>query len=362
MENEKTAKINHRKKDLLLLQEWALLNLYYPYPSRKQKHQFLVSTRLSKKQVHNWFVNYRIRIWPKKLAIATGLSQGKVKVFMEILREKQRHNIRLSRHEVQKLIADLHQGMNESVVSTTGARFSTKHNNVGSADMSSKEPNSCLQQMSRSSEKFSQENANTTYQTKLPLKHAQTAMDAPEHSCKAPKSITAQLQPDLGIFCNLGSDSKLVQDSKLVPDTKLFQVHHSGSRKNSDGGKSIGLQNLCSGMNIQPTFFAKECPRVAPCSIHVGEFSNTFPHVSLLECVPFSSHQALESAPLDGIIRDINPLEVKLRSMDVLEDENERLIRQKLEWLGENLDEEMIGATTHFGGYVLPESYSCVFL
>jgi len=360
MKTAPTSKINHSQEALVPLKQWVSLNLYYPYPSCKEKHHFFVSSRLSKKQVHNWFVNYRIRTWPKKLAQTTGLTQEKVKVLVEILRQNQRQNTRLSQGEIEDLIADLRQGLKGSIVEkptvlvreiggsannahSTREKCSALPLGMGLAEISTQEPSSCPQPMCRSLEKAPKVST-STYQSKLDEKIPISAIEASEPEISPP-----QLQ------------SSLSNSSGLVLFSELTQIHQDGAVKSFGTEVPSGPKSVNGEVDFQPTVFSGENSSLGPCLIDTGKLPSTFPHINSLECLSFNVHEA-PTVPLDGIIRDVNPLKENVMSLGFPEDENELLMRKKLEWLGQNLDKEMMGAKNLFGGDFFAERHARLLL
>ncbi|AYV80594.1 MAG: hypothetical protein Harvfovirus3_39 [Harvfovirus sp.] len=54
---------NFTKEQVKTLSEWVSLNSKYPYPTQKEKNQFVLTTKLTYLQVQNWFINWRTRVW-----------------------------------------------------------------------------------------------------------------------------------------------------------------------------------------------------------------------------------------------------------------------------------------------------------
>jgi len=52
-------------KAVTLLKQWLFENIQDPYPSNEVKEELAKKTGLTFKQVHNWFINARGRIWKK---------------------------------------------------------------------------------------------------------------------------------------------------------------------------------------------------------------------------------------------------------------------------------------------------------
>eukprot|EP00640_Fibrocapsa_japonica_P006369 CAMPEP_0113952440 /NCGR_PEP_ID=MMETSP1339-20121228/90423_1 /TAXON_ID=94617 /ORGANISM="Fibrocapsa japonica" /LENGTH=176 /DNA_ID=CAMNT_0000961057 /DNA_START=285 /DNA_END=812 /DNA_ORIENTATION=- /assembly_acc=CAM_ASM_000762 len=172
-----------------------------------------------------------------------------------------------------------------------------------------------------------------------------SATKALEPEISAPRSSPPQLQPSPSNSCG------------LVLFSEPTQIHQDGAVKSFGTELSSGPQNVNGEGDFQPPAFSGESSNVGPCLIDEGKLPNTFPHINSLECLLFNVHEAA-TVPLDEIVRDANPLREKVTSLDFPEDEDELLIRQKLEWLGQNLDKEMIGAKNLFGGDLLAERHA----
>jgi len=52
-------------KAVSVLKQWLFENIQDPYPSNETKEELAKKTGLTFKQVHNWFINARGRIWKK---------------------------------------------------------------------------------------------------------------------------------------------------------------------------------------------------------------------------------------------------------------------------------------------------------
>src|SRR5688572_10331784 len=55
----------HRPEQRAFLYHWAEMHEDYPYPTDEERKFLHRQTKLTERQIQNWFGNYRKRHWPK---------------------------------------------------------------------------------------------------------------------------------------------------------------------------------------------------------------------------------------------------------------------------------------------------------
>ncbi|KXN70847.1 hypothetical protein CONCODRAFT_78649 [Conidiobolus coronatus NRRL 28638] len=58
----KKPRINIDKSSVEVLKEWLVEHINHPYPKESEKDQLAIKTKLSSRQIENWFINARRRV------------------------------------------------------------------------------------------------------------------------------------------------------------------------------------------------------------------------------------------------------------------------------------------------------------
>ncbi|AYV80588.1 MAG: hypothetical protein Harvfovirus3_33 [Harvfovirus sp.] len=61
--DDDTGRQAFNKRQVDIMRNWSNINFRDPYPTRKEKERMAAETKLTYRQVENWFSNWRMRVW-----------------------------------------------------------------------------------------------------------------------------------------------------------------------------------------------------------------------------------------------------------------------------------------------------------